>query len=332
MKELKKMKCFGRSIARVVVKSNFNLIDYTLLTLLIGFSLVSCESAYEPDTSKYPVEYVVEGFIELANEDIPTFVFLSRTFPFYDRIDIQTINDGFVRNAIVKVTTDGNHSVILTEICLNEIDPAIADLIREGLVVNGVFDNLCIYLDAGNEIIKKPGSQYDLDITIGNDHLTASTTIPDTVPVNRLFHEKPAGNPPESLFEFGVEFTDPINQVNFYRLLTGVNSLPLYSNNASVFDDVFFNGQTFSFPIPRPVYPGEDVVLDSIGFFNAGDTVHLKWTTLDKDHYEFWSSLEFDSNNGGPFASYTRASSNIVGGLGIWGGYASYYYDYIIPR
>ena len=30
--------------------------------------------------------------------------------------------------------------------------------------------------------------------------------------------------------------------------------------------------------------------------------------------------------NQGPFASYTRLQSNIVGGLGIWGGYSVSYY------
>ncbi len=303
-----------------------------LYSLLILFVLCGCETVYEPDTSSYPVEYVVEGFVELANQDVPTFVFLSRTLPFYDRIDENTINDAFVRDAHVSVTTDGGNVVELTEICLDELDEVTAELIRDALVINGVFSNFCIYVDLNNSIVKRPGSRYDLDIIAGLDHLTASTTIPDTVPVNRLFHEKPAGNIADSLYDFGIEITDPLNDVNYYRVLLGVNSLPLYSNNGSVFDDVFIDGETFSFPLPRPVYPGEDVELDSVGLFRAGDTVNLKWMTLDYAHYEFWSSLEFDSNNGGPFASYTRANSNVDGALGIWGGYGAYYYQYIIPR
>lgn len=303
-----------------------------IFVVFLVLLLAGCETAYEPDTSKYPVEYVVEGYIEFANRDVPTFVFLSRTLPFYDRVDVDVISDAYVRDALVTVSKDAETPVALSEVCLQDLDPVLADIIREQFDLNGVFLNFCVYVDLNNEIAKNPGSQYELNIQAGNDELRAMTTIPDTVSVNRLFHEVPAGNPPENLFEFGVEFSDPAQQVNFYRLLAGVNEMPLYSNNASVFDDVFFDGQTFSFPIPRPVYPGEEVVLDSIGFFNSGDTVHLKWMTLDKDHYEFWSSLEFDSNNGGPFASYTRASNNIEGGLGIWGGYSAFYYDYIIPQ
>ena len=292
--------------------------------------ILSCETNFEPDTSKYPVEYVVEGFVELSESAIPTYVFLSKTLPFYGRIDQQTLRDAFVRDAVVTVTKDNNEVVTLTEICLDEIDPLIAEQIREGLVINGVFTDFCIYLDLLGELVKTPGSTYDLNIIVDDDQLTARTTIPDSVPANRLFHDRPPGNVDSSFYEFGIEISDPANQSDFYRALVGVNSLPFYSNNASVFDDVFIDGKTFSFPLARPIYPGDEVDIDSVGLFPAGDTVHLKWMTLDKDHYEFWSSVEFDSNNGGPFASYTRANTNVDGGLGIWGGYAAYYYDYII--
>ena len=304
--------------------------DWLLFTSILMVLCMSCETAYEPDTSGYPVEYVVEGFIEAANQPTPTYVLLSRTVPFYDRLDEQTITDNFVRDAIVTISKDDGEAVQLTEICLEDLAPEIADLLRDQLVVNSVFGNICIYVDINSEIEKIPGSKYDLKIMTGDDKLSASTTIPDTVPANRLFHELPAGNVADSLYDFGIEMSDPGDQVNFYRVLVGVNSLPLYSNNASVFDDVFINGKTFSFPIPRPVYPGEELAIDSAGLYALGDTVHLKWMTLDADHYEFWASLEFDTNNGGPFASYTRANSNIAGGLGIWGGYSAYYYDYII--
>lgn len=291
-----------------------------------------CETPYEPDTSAYPVEYVVEGFIELGNDAVPTYVFLSRTLPFFDRIDEQALAEAYVRDATITVRKEGGNDVLLTEVCLDELDPAIAEIIRDALLVNNVFVNFCIYIDLFDEIVKEPNARYDLRIEIDEEVLTASTTVPDTVSVNRLYHERPAGNIADSLYDFGIEISDPGDQVNYYRYLTGVNSRPLYSNNGSVFDDVFFNGKTLSFPLPRPIYPDEEVELDSVGLFRAGDTVQLKWMTIDRDHYEFWSSLEFDSNNGGPFASYTRANSNVNGGLGFWGGYGAFYYEYIIPK
>lgn len=306
-------------------------INYIILLFVICL-VFSCEEKYQPDTSKYPTEYVVEGFIEYTAENTPTYVMISRTIPFLGLITAETLESTFVRDAQVVVTTDGENPVQLTEVCLDEIDPSVAEQLRDILVVNSVFEQLCFYIDLSNQIVRKPGSTYDLTINAGDDQLTATTTIPDTVPAISVFHKVPAGNVLEGFFDVELEFTDPMDQVDYYRVLSGVNERPLFSNGGSVFDDVFFDGETLSFPIPRPVYPDEVAEIDSVGLYRAGDTVNLKWMTLDYDHYEFWSSLEFDSNNGGPFANYTRANSNINGGLGIWGGYSAYYYQYIIPE
>ena len=60
---------------------------------------------------------------------------------------------------------------------------------------------------------------------------------------------------------------------------------------------------------------------------NVGDSVLIKWTTIDEAHFDFWNTLEFSNANQGPFSSYTRLQSNINGGLGIWGGYSVSYYS-----
>ena len=303
----------------------------TLYLFILVLCLSACETEYEPDTSKFPIEYVVEGFIELSNsEPVPTYVFISRSFPFFDRIDENAISASFVRDAVVTVTKAGGQAVALTEVCLDELDPAIAVLIRERLLSVGAFADFCIYIDFLNEIDKQPNTQYILDIVAGSDRLTASTTIPTRVPADSVFHDNAAGNVADSLKDFKITITDPANEANFYRAIVGVNDLPLYSNNASVFDDVFISGKSLSFPLARPIYPGDEVDISTVGLFTVGDTAHLKWMSIDQPHYDFWASLEFDTNNVGPFASYTRASSNVVGGLGIWGGQSAYYYDYII--
>lgn len=303
-----------------------------ILLPLASIMMISCETEYTPDTSKYPVEYVVEGFVEYTANNTPTYVVLSRTLPFFDRIDGDAISNAFVRGAAVSVSTDGGVPVTLTEICLEEIDPTVADQLRDILVVNGAFTNLCFYIDLANQIIEKPGSTYDLLIETGEDRITATTTIPDSVPAINVYHKVPAGNVAAGLFDVELEFVDPANQEDYYRVLSGVNDRPLYGNNGSVFDDVFIDADTVAFPVPRPTYPDEDPEITQVGLYSAGDTVNLKWMTLDAAHYEFWSSLEFDSNNGGPFANYTRANSNVNGALGIWGGYSAYYYQYIIPE
>ena len=68
-------------------------------------------------------------------------------------------------------------------------------------------------------------------------------------------------------------------------------------------------------------------------YFNIGDTVSIKFCTIDKDHYEFWNTFQDEVlNTVNPFASSLSViKSNIQGdGLGIWGGYGVSYYTLII--
>ena len=67
-------------------------------------------------------------------------------------------------------------------------------------------------------------------------------------------------------------------------------------------------------------------------FFKRGDTIVLKFCSIDRSHFEFWRTEETQvGNNGNPFGSPAPITSNIEGGLGIWGGYATTF-DTIIAR
>jgi hypothetical protein len=284
-------------------------------------AFLSCETEYIPDTDPDTQPYVVEGHIEYGEDALPTYVLLSKSLVFFDTIDATAYASAFVRNAEVSVTHD-DETVFLTELCLADLPEDIANAIKAELSILNNIGDFCIYVDINEEIVKEIGGVYELSIKNGQDLLTASTTIPPHVAVDTIYAGIPPGNPPDSMLEMVIELIDAENQLDYYRYLTAVNERPLYSDNASVFDDVFFDGKKVSFAVPRPLYPDEDFDFLTTGLFVKGDTAYLKWSNLDRAHYDFWSSLEFDTNNGGPFASYTRASSNINGGLGIWGGYS----------
>ncbi|MEL6924369.1 MAG: DUF4249 family protein [Bacteroidota bacterium] len=51
---------------------------------------------------------------------------------------------------------------------------------------------------------------------------------------------------------------------------------------------------------------------------------------IDAAHFDFWSTLEFNAVNQGPFSAYTRIASNVEGGLGIWGGYSVSFYTVVV--
>ena len=102
------------------------------------------------------------------------------------------------------------------------------------------------------------------------------------------------------------------------------------------FNDEYVNGWEFSFPTykgrgfwqewgQQEVNNEEEVDGSSgatTGFWNVGDTVILKWSSVDRSSWDFWYSLAFN-NPAGPFGAPSDAKSNVDGGLGVFGGTSS---------
>ena len=123
--------------------------------------------------------------------------------------------------------------------------------------------------------------------------------------------------------------SDPVG-ADFYRVKIGVNGSPYLADFSSVTDDVAFDGLTFDFPIFAPLIDADEYDPETAGLFTVGDTVVVEWQLLDREHYEFWNTLEFAQSNQGPFSSYSRAATNINGAIGVWGGSVRKLYEKII--
>jgi hypothetical protein len=95
-------------------------------------------------------------------------------------------------------------------------------------------------------------------------------------------------------------------------------------------DDIFFSGNKFGFSLNRS--PGSYLSSQGNKYFAIGDTVSIKFCTIDKAHYDFWNSFQDEVlNTSNPFASsLSSVKSNVTNGLGIWGGYGASYYTIII--
>ncbi len=294
--------------------------------------LSSCEETFIPDNAEFIEEIVVEGFVEVSNQELPVYVILTKSFPFFEVINSDQINNLFVTGADVKVS-DGDKTITLQEICLDQL----SDEIKEELGTQFGFDldstelNFCIYLDIFNQVTKEIGRSYDLVINFEGQELTATTTIPEHVTLDSFYFKEPPGTPNDTLAELWTRIADPPNETNYYRYFTGENDGPLEIPFQSVTDDVFFDGQSFDFPLNK-AESGDDFDFSTFGLFTRGDSITVKWSNLDKEHYEFWSTLEFSRANQGPFSSYTRVKSNINGGLGIWGGISASYYGLWVPE
>ena len=305
---------------------------YVFGLALISMVIAGCTEEFIPDTQEEDQRYVVEGYIEAGDSEMPTYVLLTKSIPFLSTIDLNVFNEIFVNDAKVTVF-DGTNTVELEEFCLDDLPPEI----REAAAIALGFDpdittlNICAYVDFLNLIDRKEGGVYDLKIEVGDEVITATTTIPKFVPLFNFRWDDPPGVPSDTVARLWVTIDDPAEEVNFYRYFTEQNNEGLVAPFASVVDDKFFDGKEFEFPLSKAEPRGGGFDADTFGWYFRGDSIRIKWMTIDEAHFEFWNTLEFSRNNAGPFSSYNRVSSNVNGALGVWGGYAVGYYDEFVP-
>lgn len=300
--------------------------------LICGLILFSCEESYIPDTNESQQEIVVEGYIEYGQGANPTFVILTKSIPFITTIKADQFASLFVKNAKV-VVNDGVKNVNLTEICLNQIPPNLKKEVYAilGLNPDSTKVDICVYADLFDQIKREPGRKYDLTVSVEGKTITATTTIPQFVPLYDFKWKEPPGKPRDTLAELNVKINDPKGIKNYYRYFTATQGGSLIPPFGSVTDDAIFDGKEFEFPLQRAQRRGGGFDPETFGLYRRGDSITIKWCTIDKAHFDFWNTRDFSANNGGPFAAYTRISTNINGGLGIWGGYAIGIYSMKVP-
>ena len=312
---------------------------------LVGI-FAACEKEFVPKDFDTTPSIVVEGYIE-ANKDPrlpaqPAYVLLTESMPFFKELD--GVGNIYVKNADVWVFSKENNqvkdSVKLTQFCWSDLTPSQKQIAAQAFGINldsitSSF-NFCVYIDILQKMQAKLGGTYDLRITLPNGKvMTSTTTIPQTaVPIDSAIFIKPPGNNQnDTMVVMRAICSDPGNERNYYRYFADINGSGYIAGSSSVTDDGFFNGIPNSlFQLSRPIPRGEEVPEGTFGLWYRGDTISVKFCNIDKAHFDFWNTLEYNSNSGGPFATPTKVRHNINGGLGIWGGYAVTYYDAIIPK
>lgn len=306
-----------------------------ILSFLGSFSLLltllSCEEEFIPEVVSSEDNIVVEGYIEAGDQASPPYVILTRSLPFFSELSTEQFNTLFINDAEITVSTD-EQTVTLTEICLNEVPPEFNDQVEEflGVSFDSIGVNLCIYTDLTFSMLGEEGKSYDLLVKTGDKTLSATTRIPEAIPLDSLYFVPPPGKPNDTLAQLLVFLEDPAQVSNYYRYFTSEGNEGLQRPFDSVTDDLFFDGQNFEFPLTKAEPFGGDFDQETFGLFRIGEEATIKWMTIDEAHYNFWNTLEFSRANQGPFSSYTRIDHNIEGGLGIWGGIAAKYYDLIV--
>jgi hypothetical protein len=201
-----------------------------------------------------------------------------------------------------------------------------------------------VYYKGTNPLLKGvPGKSYWLTVWALGDTLTAVTTIPQIIALDSLFW-KPENGPQDSIgFGWG-HLTDPDTLGNIYRLFAKRQGYAGYrpAGNTSTLSDRLFNGQSTDFNFVRPRqqpswFPDTSSVdePDEERFrFKRGDSIYVKFCTLDPAAYDFIRTYEIAAGSfGNPFASPTFVKTNIQGGgLGGWVGYGVSYHSCYVPE
>lgn len=315
---------------------------YIILTtcfLLIVSFLVSCEKEIKMKTIIPKNAIVVEGHIE---NDLQPYVLLTKNSPFFGDINVNDLGSYFIHNAIITVSTDDD-SVRLVEYNAAFIKTlpdtqVIALAARFGIKIGTTqdFPDISIYTinPSDSDFIGKIGKRYNLRIEVEGKIITATTTIPTPVFFDSLWiTPHPNYMYADSFFQLQGKLLDPPMPGNYYRYFTQSNNGPWLISDNSVFDDAFFNGKDFKIFIPKghPMgFPGEQN-FNTSGYWNLKDSVcSVKLCQIDKEHYDFWRTLEANrQSQGNPFSSVVYVKSNVKGAIGVWGGYGSKSRSYV---
>ena len=281
----------------------------TAFLCLISMVLISCNDDMNIDIPEPEDLIVLDGWIENGQY---AKVLLTRNSPYFSSIDSASMRSLVLTRAKVTLS-DGQRS--------------------ETLILRKNEEYFPPYIFEGNEITGDTGKIYTITATYGGKTVSATTTIPARVRLDTAYFKLEPES--DSLGTVFIEFSDPPDKKNYYRILTKrkTKDVRYYSTMVMALDDVFFSGEKFGFSITR----GPESFLSSYGnqYFKTGDTLSIKFCTIDKPHFDFWNSFQNEAfNSSNPFASsLSEIISNVEGdGLGIWGGYGVNYYTLIIKN
>lgn len=277
----------------------FNLFLFTLFF----WGTTCCNDDISLDLPEPDDKIVIDGWIDNGQFSK---VLLTRNSPYFSSIDSASIRSLVLTRAKVTVTDGENSEILILRRNDNYFPP---------------------YIYEGNEIIGDTGKIYTITAEYGGKTAWANTTIPASVKLDTAFFQKEPES--DSLGTIYVEFTDPPEVKNYYRIMTKRigKDRRYYSSMIMGLDDVFFSGKKFGFSMSR----GPESFLSTRGnqYFKLGDSVSIRFCTIDKDHYDFWKSFQNEVLNvSNPFASSLSVIKSPVqgDGLGIWGGYGVSYY------
>ena len=266
----------------------------SLAILTLVFLVSSCTEIIDIDINASDPEMVVEatiGMDETAN------VVLTRTIGLDDTNDFSN-----VENAVVTISDNEGNSEILTE------------------EMPGVYKS--------KTMLGQVGRTYNLKVESDAKIISSICKIPDYVAIDSLSVVNsiyPGGGGPmgnmqsADFYEINVTYTDPVNELNYYRLILFLNGVPQSGNH--VYDDRFINGNQ---------------VTNTLIMYNpevkAGDKIMGEMECFDKSVFEYFKSMGNSAmgprNSSSPANPYTNLTGTL---LGFFSAHTVERKEYIVP-
>jgi len=281
---------------------------YAALLALFSIIITSCEKDITVDLPIPESKIVVDGYVEPGS---PVYVILTRNSPYFSPIGVNTLINSVEKGATVTVS-DGTITTPLIEI----------DTTINGFQVSGLY--------IAPTMVGEMGKKYFLTVVSKKgETLTAATNLLDSIPLDSVWFKLTENN--DTLGFVWAHLSDPDTTGNSYRWFAKRigKDADFIAPFGSVFDDRFINAQSFDFAYNRGSIPNSTALDDTneeAGFFKKGDSIVVKFCSIDRGVYEFWRDAETQiGNQGSPFASPSNIKSNVTGGLGVFAAYSAVY-------
>lgn len=287
--------------------------------LFTAIVLVSCEKEITVNFPSGEPVVVIEGYIENGQ---PPYVFLTNTIPFLGNISAAEYMKYFISGAVITV-----------------FDGTTTDTLREYKTPQGItvysLDTANIFQSA--KLLGKVGKTYTLVVKTDGRSFTASTTIQPIIPLDSIWVLPKKSD--TNLVKLNCRLNEPAATTNYYRGFTRRNQDRLFDTGfRSVYNDIIVNGKRFDFTLDRGKtdFENNDTAdFDKYGFFDRGDTIYVKWCSIDKAQFDFWSTFDAQSGSiSNPFAAPLKIKTNIQGKncTGVWASYGAFLDTIIVKK
>ena len=188
------------------------------------------------------------------------------------------------------------------------------------------------YIYTTGQILGEAGKTYTLTVETADYHATATTTIPQPVPLTGL--EALPYDKSDTTWLINAKFRDPAGERNYYKFFTRirqVDSTYIPARLSLVNDAMLDSGGESQVTL----MPGAALFLDRRDrpCFFSGETVSVRFCTMDAQMAEIWQSFDSEAaHTAAPILSATtNIPGNVDGALGYFAGYGSSKYKITLP-